>query len=331
MKDIKRISSRRKTPWTNRAEATPLQKFIDQCNHSNYAKRHPSIPEAGESEFINSFVPESCRICGNERIIRYGRNATGLIRYQCKKCRKVFTSITGTIFDHRKIPISEWIDFLLAIFSYGSFNLTSQNNRNSINTTKYWLEKLFLVIEDIQKDVVLSGTVYIDETYYSVKESDKEKRPDGKEYRGLSKNKLCIATACDGTHIYCVVEGKAKPSKKGISAALSDHIEPGSKVIHDGDNSHRQLIDELNLISEAHTTKETSGLHNKDNPLGPINTLHSYLKKFLRQHSGFKRERLQDYLNLFALITNPPKEKNERIEKVLKMAFENPKMLRYRD
>ena len=48
-------------------------------------------------------------------------------------------------------------------------------------------------------------------------------------------------------------------------------------------------------------------------------------------HSGFNRRDLQGYLNLFALISNPPDDLLEKVEIVINLAFENPKSLRYRD
>ena len=48
-------------------------------------------------------------------------------------------------------------------------------------------------------------------------------------------------------------------------------------------------------------------------------------QEFLRQHYETR------YLNLFAFVTNPPGDLLEKVELVIKTAFENPKLLRYRD
>lgn len=55
------------------------------------------------------------------------------------------------------------------------------------------------------------------------------------------------------------------------------------------------------------------------------------MKRFLYSYGGFDRSYLQDYLNLYCLIMNPPKEKLSKIEKVLISAISNPKKLTYRD
>ncbi len=158
-----------------------------------------------EIEFLNSYEPSKCCNCGSKAIIRHGITKVGLIRYKCKECGKTFTSITGTIFDQRKISVSEWIDFMVMIIGHGSFNLTSKMNRNALTTTKYWMKKLFLVLEDWQDSIVLSGNVYLDETYYPLMGKDTEKKPDGKDMRGLSRNKMCIGCAWDGKNIICIL------------------------------------------------------------------------------------------------------------------------------
>lgn len=55
------------------------------------------------------------------------------------------------------------------------------------------------------------------------------------------------------------------------------------------------------------------------------------LKKFLNAHLGFNRIHMQDYMNLFVFVKNPPYDSLEKVEKLLNLAFSNPKMLRYRE
>jgi hypothetical protein len=62
----------------------------------------------------------------------------------------------------------------------------------------------------------------------------------------------------------------------------------------------------------------------------PVNRAHAILKMFLNSHSGFRRENIQGYLNLFALVTNPPDDMLVKVELVVNLAFQNPKTLRYR-
>lgn len=81
------------------------------------------------------------------------------------------------------------------LFSNSSINLTSKVNKNAATTTKFWLKKLFLLLEDYQDDIVLDGSVYLDEMFYSVIQSEIQTK-DNKLYRGLSRNKCCIGVIC---------------------------------------------------------------------------------------------------------------------------------------
>lgn len=326
-----RFYSRRATPWEGLTNATPVEKFIDVCTKDNYSKKHTSPGDSKEVAFLNSVIPSNCPGCGNTDIIKFGNTAAGIVRYKCKSCRKTFTPITGTIFDQRKISISEWIDFLVMIIGYGSFNLTSKINRNAYSTTKYWMEKLFIILKDWHSEEQLSGTIYFDETFFPLKGKDNEMNPDGTKPRGLSRNQLCIGCAWDGQRLICIFEGYGKPSSKHTWECFGHHIKPGSTLIHDGEKSHAVLVKDLELKEEVHSSKETKGLPDNENPLYLINRQHAMLKSFLRAHSGFERSDLQDYLNFFSFIaSNPNQGTLEKVKNLLELVFKNPKIHRYR-
>ena len=85
------------------------------------------------------------------------------------ECGRRFNILTNTVFDSHKISISEWMGFFLDIFGFGSFGLTSKVNRNASNATRCCMDKVFLLLEGIQDDVVLEGTVWLDETFFKVR------------------------------------------------------------------------------------------------------------------------------------------------------------------
>ncbi len=211
---------------------------------ARYEQRHPKLADAGEASLINSYKPSVCPYCGSEEIKQKGYDAIGIKRYRCQ-CGKYFKPTTGTIFDSRKIPICEWIEYCLNIFRYVSLNADSWNNRNAISTSKYWLEKLFLTLEESQNNIVLSGTVWLDETYYSIIMRDRTRNSDGTLLRGLSRNQICIGVATDKEHTICLVEGYGKPTQKSNFQAFKDHIQSGSTLIHDKETTHKKLVEEL--------------------------------------------------------------------------------------
>ena len=208
-----RHKSRRRTPWDDQEVLTPTQEFLKMHYLSRYEDRHPTIAEADEAAMINSYTPQKCPFCGSESFVRIGCDENGISRFKCV-CGRRFKPTTGTIFDSRKIPVSEWIEYCLNIFRYISLNADSWNNRNAISTSKYWLEKLFMTLDGYQDDIVLSNKVWLDETYYAVIMRDREHTEDGKLLPGLSRNQICVGVATDKIHTVCLVEGNGRPTQK---------------------------------------------------------------------------------------------------------------------
>ena len=200
-----------------------------------------------------------------------------------------------------------------------------------MSTSKYWLEKLFLTLENSQNALVLSDTVWLDETYYSLMMRDRQVDEKGNYLRGLSRNQICIGVATDKKHTVCFVEGFGKPSQKSSYETFKGHIAEGSTLIHDKEKTHKKLVEKLNLKSVSYSSSELKGLADSENPLNPVNRIHCLLKMFLNAHSGFSRDDLQSYLNLYSFVINPPYDHLEKVEEIIKMVFENPKSLRYRE
>ena len=55
------------------------------------------------------------------------------------------------------------------------------------------------------------------------------------------------------------------------------------------------------------------------------------IKRFLYAHSGFDRRQIQAYLNLYSFVLNPPFDRLEKVDIILNLVFQNPKLLRYRN
>ena len=328
----KGTTGRRRTPWDDMKEdnRTPTQRFLSNRYKAHYEERHPVLKDTGEAELINSVVPEKCPYCSDASYSRFGQTGNGVQRYRCKACGRTFTPITGTIFDSHKIAISEWMEYCLNLFRYLSVTAGSWNNRNAFTTSRYWLEKLFLVLDGYESDIVLDGRVWFDETFYTVRSEDIKLKPDGTKPRGLSENQLCVGVACTKDQILCLLEGKGQPTARKAYMAFKDHIAPGSTLVHDNGKAHRMLIDALGLVDEAYDASEIKGLPDADNPLHRVNEVHARLKNFLYAHNSFDQDTMQGYLNLFSLAMNPPSDHLEKVELLLNRAFLTRKTLRYR-
>ncbi len=322
-------SSRRNTPWDNKQEVTTIEDFVGEKYKENYKNKHPKLKDTNEAKIFNSIEIKRCRYCDNDNIKKNGFTKSGIQRYFCKNCKKEFTPTTNTIFDNHKIAVTEWIEFLLDLFNYGSTSLISKVNKNAINTTSYWLHKTFLVLKNWQDNVILSGNVYIDEMFYKVLKSDIETK-EGKQLRGLSHNQYCIGIGYDGKNIIAIVEGLGKTSKDKTEKAFMSHIKQKSKLIHDDEKSHRRMVKKINLIDESYNSLWLKTKNDKDNPLRSINHQCDLIRQFLNTHSGFDRNDLQDYLNLYCFMNSKPRNKLKKVTILLEFALNTKVKLNYR-
>ena len=158
-------NSRRKTPWDGEESLTPLQAFLKEHYDERYQSHHKKVEDSGESEMVNSFLPAKCPFCASVSFKKNGYTASGVQRYKCE-CSKTFLPSTGTIFDDHKLSVSEWMEYCLNLFRHVSILADSWSNKNAYNISRYWLQKLFLTLEGVQDGIVLSGKVWLDETYY---------------------------------------------------------------------------------------------------------------------------------------------------------------------
>lgn len=330
LKKHNHMKSRKATPWDGMTDLTPTEEYIRDHHQEHYRIHHQTLGEDMESSLLNSRKPERCSYCGSKDFIRFGHNASGVQVYRCRSCGRRFTVLTGTIFDSHKIPISEWIEFLYNLFSFVSLTADSWNNKNAFTTSKYWLEKVFLLVGEYQKGIKLKGDVVLDETFYPVR-SEETVWKDGKKLRGLSVNQICIGVACDNEHVFCVLEGKGKPSQGKTWSAFKDHIENGSVLIHDKENAHKTLVSGLGLTSMSYDAREIKKLDDRDNPLERVNRIHFLLKRFFMAHSSFKREYIGGFIDLFSFVMNPPSEKLEKVKVLLDLGLTHAQILRFRD
>ena len=88
MPDNIKTKSGRRTPWTNKACATPLQTFIDECSNRDYDHRHPVLSKRDEAAFLNSYEVHECKFCESTSLSKEGYSDRGIQRYRCKEMRE---------------------------------------------------------------------------------------------------------------------------------------------------------------------------------------------------------------------------------------------------
>jgi len=282
-----------------------------------------------EVAFVNSVVPETCPHCGSARFRKDGfGKKTGIRVYECLNpdCGRKFGPLTGTVFDSKKIPISETIEFLYHLFQFHSPTSSAESNMNADSTGLYRVAKLFLAVDGIRDGIAFRGRVWIDEKYVP---AWKSRNGSGHAKRGLSGNQFCIATATDGERCSVELCGMGQPTPQRAMAAYAKRVSKGARLVHDGAACHKAIATCCGS-GEIHTTAETKGLPDKRNPMEPVNKVHRFLELFLKRHGGYRREDLRGRLNLFAFWYNTPGSAMEKAIKLIEMVARKRKMLRYR-
>ncbi|MCR0152053.1 IS1595 family transposase [[Clostridium] innocuum] len=267
--------------------------------------------------------PILCPNCNSDNKILNGFTSSGKQRYRCLNCDTSYTLLTNSIFNSAKISFSKFTHYI----SFMSFNVPLEMLEDiceiSSNTAMLWRQKVFDTVNSYQDTVILKDTVWIDETY--INDALILQNDNSKKKKGLSKQKICIVVAIDCyKNIYASVCGHGKPSKSRIYKTLKDHIKAGSTVIHDGDNAHSYLIENLGLNSQVYIANAKDDVYIEKMAL--INNLCSWLKRYLYRFVGMDTENLQSYLNWFVYLFRVKREdekwpKTERIMRHLILNF----------
>ena len=189
------------------------------------------------------------------------------------------------------------------------------------------MNKIFLSLKDYQESILLSSPVYVDETYvhvdkskiYYTEEIGKIKKVK-KMPRGISRNMICILVATDDHRAIAKILNEGRPQRLNVFKQFSAHIKEGAHLIGDEDNALAYTAKKLSLTRTMYKSNTKEAYDN----LEPVDQLCDRIKFFIGKHRGFKKDLLQDYLNLAIFIDNEKSEDKDLYtvtEKLLKRIF----------
>ena len=241
----------------------------------------------------------SCPKCRSTSYHLDGKTNAGYTRYRCNECNTSYTLLTNSIFNSAKIPLHKLINYIQLMSYNVPLELLCEVLDIANNTAELWRKKIFATVNDYQDHLVLSGTVWIDETF--IEDYEIEAINNGKHLRGLSRSKICIVAAIDNNkNMVAIIAGHGKPSSKRILKALKPHIKEGSKIVHDGEHAHYKLIEELKC-TEQYVKANTKDPYYLEK-MSLINNMCSWLKRYIRRFVGMDINNLQSYLNWFIYL-----------------------------
>jgi len=237
--------------------------------------------------FMGSKKGWSCPRCGSPSVKGHGRG-----RWICLSCGRTFTRLTGTVFASKKLAGRRFSLLLAMIIKDCTISAISECLGVTPRTAYIWRMKVFEAVSKEQDSTMLSGIVWIDETFVPVNSKDTVMKGAFK-LRGVSRNQLSIACGTDmhGNSI-AYVSGSGHITSKECERIYSPHIKDGFTIVHDGIFSHSSFIADRKLKEEIHKSK-TKGANEA---LGPINHLCAMIQRNMVEHIGADRKYTQLYL-----------------------------------
>ena len=328
MKSQTRESSYRKL--FSRLEDGSLNRFEEELIRrirDDYDRNHRNDFARFEELLAQSNRTICCPDCGSGSFVSFGHSASGSRRYRCRDCGRTFSTSTGSLLHSSKVNIEAWFVFLECILSGTSVRAASIAAKIAPKTGSEWMSKIFAALKNYQESISFSSPVYVDETYvhvdkgkiFRIDEIGKEKKVK-KLPRGVSRNMICILAATDTKQSIARILNTGRPQRLRIFEQFSPHIKRGSHIIGDEDNAMAYTAKKLDL----ERTMYKSNTQEAYDRLEPVDQLCSRIKFFLDKHRGFRKDILQDYLNLAIFMDNEKsKEKDlyKVTEKLIKTIF----------
>ena len=320
------------TPWDHidDADPPPHEAIVRDAHRAAHECRHRAPSAIDEAALLNSYPRDRCprRGCGRTR--RDGTDAHGVRRWMCRGRGHALAPMTGTAFDHHGLPVADWVELMARALSLEGLEAMTREDRRPGTATPLWTAKLLPVPGGIQDGVVPSGDARIDERPRPLAAKD---RAGGRAGMGAyPRDGTCMAVGCDDSGGGIMVRaGLGKPSEGRCRDACGAHIAPGPRLVHDMENPRSALVEKLGPVSEAYGSADPRGLDDEHDPLSRVNHTHFLPKGFMRRRSGFDRDDIDGWPDLFSVIVSPPGDRLGKAAMALDRAMSVPISLRYRD
>lgn len=242
-----------------------------------------------------------CPGCGHNGSWRLGDG-----RYTCSGCSGRTSVTAGTIFDRTRTPLTVWFSACW-LFTSGKGGISALGLKRTLEMGSYqtaWamLHRLRSVLVRPGRDR-LSGAVEVDETYIGGLE------PGLSGGRAHGKKVLTgIAVEVREMRGFgrCRMQPLADASSASLHAFVSDHVEPGAKVITDGWPGYSGL-EKLDYVHERRSQRAARAQGDDPGKLLPaVHRVASLAKRWLLgTHQGSAdNAHLASYLNEFVFRFN---------------------------
>lgn len=191
-----------------------------------------------------------CPKCKGHWIKVHQRLNNGIQKYRCQQCRRIFSDLTGTIFEGTKIPLWKWLFALSEFLHTSGISSIELSEKLSINQKTAW-RMLMVIRKSLPMSVILNGLVEADESYFG----GRQKGQRGRSMRW--SNKSCVVGVVE-RHGRVAVDILNTVQEWALTKFIERYVEEDSIVytdaydgyvglkyagfIHDNVNHNRQFV-----------------------------------------------------------------------------------------
>ena len=264
-----------------------------------------------------------CPRCGSSDVVKNG-SAHGKSRFLCKGCGSYFGPTTGKVTEGSSRSSKKWDIFIEGMLSGDSLPILSEKCGIALSTAHNWRLKLFSQVSNSTEGRILRGVIQEDEFYLAssfkgnwkgalnlgIEKDYSEAVPDYVKYgfrphphkrgsqdsrRGLSRDKVCMATAInDGRNVIGKPVGRGNVSSAGLDYAFSSRFDDEAILVTDKSKGGVKYAQGTGLAHFALDSKTESrkGRYN----LQLVNALHSVISEISHSRSCFATKNAEAYI-----------------------------------
>lgn len=283
--------------------------LIQQTYGSNFFNIIQFIEDLREKRFNSGYF---CPHCSSDQVTRNGtyEQAHGQRqRYKCKGCGRTFTDLTKTPFHGTHHP-EKWLQLMAYMVKGFSVRKIAELLEIAPSTVFYWRHKILSALKRLPVNE-FSGLLEVDETYFLYSEKGKKnikgrkprKRGGSSQFRGISREQVCVVVARDRTkNTLSQVACKGPINKLKAGTILTAYVGNVSMVCSDANGTWRVFSEERGIEHKELNLKRKRRVIKKIFHIQNVNAYHSRLKEWIQRFKGVATKYLDNYLFWFNFL-----------------------------
>ncbi len=277
---------------------------IKKLFNSLTEKQKSALLKLAMNDTKTELKKDECPHCDSESIVKRGIQNNSQ-RFQCKKCKKYFSTQTKSLFQDSNKDISTWKEYIKLMFAGLSLRNISAQMDISLPTAFYWRHKVLKSLSTI-KTPKLKGFVEADETFFRLSYKGQRKLPRKAKKRGFAfgpgmnkRDWVCVACALDrNKNFFNKSTCLGKVNMRALRKTLKNVISKNALLITDGEHSYKKFAEKEKITLKQVAGKSGHKIYN----IQRMNNYHSNLKQWMGRFKGVATKHLDNYLVFFKIM-----------------------------